>query len=103
MFFKSIVGALSVIAPFALAVPSTPDKRQDCEFHPRKNPTCWKGTYNLQTNYYKEAPPGQIREYTFELKNITISPDGFDRTVLAINGAIPGPTIFAEWGDTVSM
>lgn len=29
--------------------------------------------------------------------------DGYPRTVMAINGQIPGPTLYADWGDTVRV
>lgn len=58
--------------------------------------------YSTSTNYYDEAPDtGVTVEYYFELTNITASPDGVSRDVLTVNGSIPGPTIEANWGDTV--
>jgi FtsP/CotA-like multicopper oxidase with cupredoxin domain len=33
--------------------------------------------------------------------NTTASPDGFERNVLLVNGSLPGPTIEANWGDTI--
>jgi len=50
--------------------------------------------YNLQTDYYNDYPDtGVVRSYTFNIQNITLSPDGVPRMVQAINGQIPGPTI----------
>lgn len=40
-------------------------------------------------------------QYWFEVTNTTVSPDGIERIGLAVNGSIPGPTIEANWGDTV--
>lgn len=58
--------------------------------------------YSIDTNYYDEAPDtGAIREYYFNVEELTAAPDGFSRTVYAINGSVPGPTIVADWGDTV--
>ncbi|KAI1839361.1 hypothetical protein JX266_014428, partial [Neoarthrinium moseri] len=58
--------------------------------------------YSIDTDYTSEAPDtGVIREYWFELTETTAAPDGVKRYVQAINGSIPGPTIFADWGDTV--
>lgn len=42
-----------------------------------------------------------MREYWLELDEITVSPDGISRPAVAVNGTIPGPTIFADWGDEV--
>lgn len=33
--------------------------------------------------------------------NTTCSPDGVERICLSVNGTVPGPTIIADWGDTV--
>ncbi|KAI1848598.1 hypothetical protein JX265_011548 [Neoarthrinium moseri] len=58
--------------------------------------------YSIDTDYTTTAPDtGVTREYWFELTETTASPDGVERYVQAINGSIPGPTIFADWGDTV--
>ena len=32
-----------------------------------------------------------------------MAPDGVDRLVLAVNGQYPGPTIYANWGDTLEI
>ncbi|KAI9742047.1 MAG: hypothetical protein M1834_000437 [Cirrosporium novae-zelandiae] len=39
--------------------------------------------------------------YWFEVTNTTASPDGIEKIVSLINGSFPGPTIIADWGDTV--
>jgi hypothetical protein len=41
---------------------------------------------------------GVTRQYWFELSEVTIAPDGVSRYAMAINGSIPGPTIYADWG-----
>lgn len=64
--------------------------------------SCW-GDYDLSTNYYDEGPDtGVVREYWFELVNSTLALDGVSRDTLTVNGTFPGPTIIADWGDTVS-
>lgn len=58
--------------------------------------------YSLTTDYYTTYPDtGVTREYYFTLEEVTIAPDGFSRTAYSINGSFPGPTITADWGDTV--
>lgn len=58
--------------------------------------------YNLQTNYYEEVPDtGVTREYYWSIVNTTLAPDGRERQVWTVNGSFPGPTIIADWGDTV--
>lgn len=65
--------------------------------------TCW-GDYDISTNYYEEVPDtGITREYWFNIVNTTAAPDGFERVILSVNGSVPGPTIIADWGDTVGM
>lgn len=63
---------------------------------------CWRDGYNLSTNYYEEVPDtGVVREYWFNVENTTAAPDGVELPVQLINGSFPGPTIIADWGDTV--
>jgi len=58
--------------------------------------------YDISTDYYTEVPDtGVTREYWFNLEQVTIAPDGYSRVALTVNGTIPGPTIIADWGDTV--
>ncbi|KAH9995008.1 multicopper oxidase [Xylariaceae sp. FL0662B] len=58
--------------------------------------------YSIDTDYATEVPDtGVTKEYWFELTDVTVSPDGVSRSAMAVNGSIPGPTIFADWGDTV--
>ena len=60
--------------------------------------------YSLTTDYYNEVPDtGVTREYWFELVNTTLAPDGYPRNVLTVNGTIPGPTIYADWGDNLVL
>ncbi|PVH84523.1 multicopper oxidase [Cadophora sp. DSE1049] len=63
--------------------------------------SCW-GDYDLTTDYYNTVPDtGVTREYYLELVNTTASLDGVERMALLVNGTFPGPTLFADWGDTV--
>lgn len=41
--------------------------------------------------------------YNFNIARGTISPDGVNRSVILVNGAFPGPTIEANWGDTITV
>ncbi|KAK3693024.1 multicopper oxidase [Podospora appendiculata] len=98
-----IVGAIGLV-PLATAAPSSAPlgTRADCNFDKGANHACWQGTYNLNTNYYTDTPPsGGISEHWFNLSGLVLAPDGVSRPVLAINGSIPGPTIVANWGDTI--
>ncbi|KAJ6088585.1 hypothetical protein N7486_009846 [Penicillium sp. IBT 16267x] len=58
--------------------------------------------YNINTDYEETAPfTGVTREYWLTVNHTQLSPDGVLRYVMAVNGSIPGPTIFADWGDEV--
>ncbi|KAI0063945.1 hypothetical protein BV25DRAFT_1801547 [Artomyces pyxidatus] len=43
--------------------------------------------------------PAQTREYNFSVGLVEGAPDGFQRTMLVVNGMYPGPTIEANQGD----
>ncbi|CAI7666690.1 unnamed protein product [Penicillium discolor] len=58
--------------------------------------------YDINTDYTQIVPnTGVTREYWLNLEELEAAPDGFSRPVMAVNGTIPGPTIFANWGDWV--
>lgn len=58
--------------------------------------------YTVDDDYYTVVPDtGVTREYWFDLQEVTVAPDGIERIALTVNGTIPGPTIEADWGDTV--
>ena len=64
----------------------------------------WGSLSASGTNPYTSAPStGVIRSYNFVLSRGTIAPDGVQRSVLMVNGAFPGPTIEANWGDTIQV
>lgn len=68
----------------------------------QQSPRSSWGDLNLTTNYYEQIPnTGVVREYYFDLVNTTAALDGRERPVLLVNGSFPGPTIVADWGDTV--
>jgi FtsP/CotA-like multicopper oxidase with cupredoxin domain len=46
---------------------------------------------------------GVIRRYDFTISRGVIAPDGYQRDVLLVNGAFPGPLIEANWGDTIQV
>ncbi|RFU23841.1 hypothetical protein B7463_g12498, partial [Scytalidium lignicola] len=96
----AIFGLVASHLPSAVAVPSIHSLSERCT-NSATDRSCW-GNYDLSTNYYDEAPDtGVTREYYFELVNTTASLDGVERNVLLVNGTFPGPTIIADWGDTI--
>jgi hypothetical protein len=103
MFFSSLLVATAAISGvFAAPKPllTSKDLSKRCT-NSASDRSCW-GDYDLSTNYYDEAPDtGVTREYWFNIQNGTAAPDGVERIVLSVNGSVPGPTIIADWGDTV--
>ncbi|KAJ5820066.1 hypothetical protein N7474_005657 [Penicillium riverlandense] len=58
--------------------------------------------YDIRTDYTAIAlDTGVTREFWFDVDQLLVAPDGRPRWGIAINGSIPGPTIEADWGDTV--
>lgn len=58
---------------------------------------------NISTDYEEHVPyTGVVREYWLYVSDGYIQPDGYhNRSVVTVNGTIPGPTLFADWGDEV--
>lgn len=99
---------LALCCGIAAALPATDNagsvvaKRASCQNTPTSR-DCW-GDYNIDTNWYEETPDtGVVREYWLSAQNSTLAPDGVERWTLNFNGTIPGPTITADWGDTLRI
>jgi FtsP/CotA-like multicopper oxidase with cupredoxin domain len=76
-------------------------KRDVCSGNTASDRKTWCN-YNISTNYYDVVPnTGVTREYYFNIQEVTVAPDGYSRSAMAVNGSIPGPTIHADWGDYV--
>ncbi|KAH7107284.1 laccase [Auriculariales sp. MPI-PUGE-AT-0066] len=94
--------ALSIVRDGSATPARRVEARQTCTNDDSK--LCWDGTYDVDTDYYTSGPrTGRVVEYTLELQNVTLAPDGRSRQVLAYNGQIPAPTITANWGDTIRV
>lgn len=103
MWFSAsfLLSALAIPQVLGASIPSTSEPKS-CVNSPT-NRACWRDGYNISTNYYEEVPDtGVTREYWFNVENTTAAPDGVELPVQLINGTFPGPTIIADWGDTVS-
>jgi FtsP/CotA-like multicopper oxidase with cupredoxin domain len=85
----------------AKAHPSSLDRRAVCDGNTPSTRSAWCD-HSVDTDYYTEVvDTGVTREYWLELTDVTVAPDGVSRSAMAVNGTIPGPTLFADWGDTV--
>ena len=60
--------------------------------------------YAVSTNPSEKAPITNVtRQYDFTIRRGFIAPDGVNKSVILINGQFPGPTIEANWGDTIRV
>ncbi|KAI0969502.1 multicopper oxidase-domain-containing protein [Xylaria arbuscula] len=68
------------------------------------NRACWSPGFNINTDYETKTPPGVVRTFNWEVTehdNWT-GPDGRVKSkVMLVNNQYPGPTLKADWGDTV--
>ncbi|KAF6804924.1 Laccase-2-like protein 1 [Colletotrichum musicola] len=72
--------------------------------NPLPNGVPWGPLTADGTNYYKQWPnTGVTRKYDFTVSRGVIAPDGYERKVLLVNGAFPGPTIESNWGDWIEV
>ncbi|GKT70477.1 multicopper oxidase [Colletotrichum tofieldiae] len=46
---------------------------------------------------------GIVRKYEWTIQRAVLAPDGFEQTLLTVNGQFPGPLLEANWGDTVEV
>ena len=70
--------------------------------NPLPNGFPWGLLTDSATNPYVDYPrTGVIRTFDFTISRGVIAPDGYQRPVLLVNGAFPGPLIEANWGDKI--
>lgn len=99
LFSLSLLFTLSTA--LGVSVPPKHYRSTDC-VNSANNRKCWGNGFDIATNYYDKVPDtGVTREYWFNVENTTASPDGVEVPVQLINGSFPGPTIIADWGDTI--
>jgi len=46
---------------------------------------------------------GKVVKYHLDITDEVMSPDGFEKPVMVVNGQFPGPTLVADWGDTLEI
>ncbi|KAH6630534.1 multicopper oxidase-domain-containing protein [Chaetomium sp. MPI-SDFR-AT-0129] len=94
---QSNTNGLSILG--TLFAPTLPPFLSD---DPAHDPFPWGDRTDTGTNPYLEYPvTGDVRRYEFVISRGVIAPDGYEREVLLVNGAYPGPLIEANWGDTI--
>ncbi|TGJ78816.1 hypothetical protein E0Z10_g9951 [Xylaria hypoxylon] len=64
----------------------------------------WGSRTAGNSNPYTQGPFTQItRRYDFNISRGMIAPDGYEKSVLLVNGQFPGPLIEANWGDYIEV
>ena len=62
----------------------------------------WGQRNCTNTDPYREAPDtGVKRIYKFTISRNVLAPDGYEKSLILVNGQFPGPVIQANWGDTI--
>jgi FtsP/CotA-like multicopper oxidase with cupredoxin domain len=70
------------------------------------NRACWQDGFDIHTDYELSTPSGTTRSYEWDVTEEYdwIGPDGHVKAyVQLVNGQFPGPTVFADWGDTITI
>ncbi|KAK3984189.1 laccase-2 [Cladorrhinum sp. PSN332] len=98
--FSAFTGSLALSIPPRDLRSSLHPRQSPCENTPTSR-NCW-GDFSTATNYYDVTPDtGVTREYWLSVEQGLCAPDGYQRSCMTFNGTIPGPTIFADWGDNL--
>jgi len=64
----------------------------------------WSGKTSGISNPYTERPyTAATRQYEFNISRGVIAPDGYEKSVILVNGQFPGPLIEANWGDYIEV
>ncbi|KAF2873996.1 multicopper oxidase-domain-containing protein [Massariosphaeria phaeospora] len=72
--------------------------------HGPKSRSCWGDGFDISTDMDLKWPnTGKTVKYDFEITNVTLAPDGFEKPMMVVNGQYPGPTIVADWGDDIEV
>ncbi|KAK0664932.1 Laccase-3 [Lasiodiplodia hormozganensis] len=100
--FKVVPRAASTSSSAAAA--STKKADSACSNGPLTR-ACWANGYSAVTDFDAKWPnTGKTVYYTLDITNSTCSPDGGpSRPCLMFNNKIPGPTLYANWGDMISV
>ncbi|KAI1111499.1 multicopper oxidase-domain-containing protein [Nemania sp. NC0429] len=104
----SLTGLLAgLLAGVGQCAPSQPNKlevRGPGPCHTPSNRACWSPGFDINTDYEAKTPPGVVRVLNWEISEHDnwVGPDGRVKSkVMLINNQYPGPTLTADWGDTV--
>jgi FtsP/CotA-like multicopper oxidase with cupredoxin domain len=103
---KGLVSGL-LFAGLATAAPTSPDlESRASTCNTASNRACWQTGYTISTDYEASTPPGGSVSVSWEIteQHNWTGPDGVVKPyVQLVNGQYPGPTLRANWGDTISV
>jgi FtsP/CotA-like multicopper oxidase with cupredoxin domain len=100
----SFKGLASLLFAGLATAACTPSKPKSC--NTATNRACWAEGFNITTDYEESTPKGDIVSYNWEITETDnwVGPDGVTKGFAQlINGQLPGPTLRAKWGDTISV
>lgn len=109
--FKGLAAGL-LLSGLVVAAPATGsdvtalESRGPGSCHRPDNRRCWSNGFDINTDYELHAPPGQKRHFEWTLEeahNYTLRDGRTVPKVLLVNGQFPGPTLYADWGDEISV
>lgn len=103
---KSVVSGL-LLAGLAISAPTLEDlKPRQASCNTATGRDCWTDGFDIGTDYEGSTPTGGSVSYNWEIteERDWVGPDGVTKEyVQLINGQYPGPTLFANWGDTITV
>ncbi|KAJ8120299.1 hypothetical protein ONZ43_g2958 [Nemania bipapillata] len=99
-----LAGLLVGIGQCAPSQPSALEARSSGSCNTPSNRACWSPGFDINTDYETKTPAGVVRTFNWQVSEIDnwVGPDGRKKSkVMLINNQYPGPTLTADWGDTV--
>lgn len=107
---KGLASSLLLLAGLATAAPTVDLKPRQSTCNTAADRACWADGFDITTDYEEAYPAGATAEnpvhYDLEVTEVYnwVGPDGMTKNyVQLINNQFPGPTIFANWGDNITI
>jgi FtsP/CotA-like multicopper oxidase with cupredoxin domain len=102
--FKGLAGVL--FAAVVAAAPAAKELDARACASSTNTRACWVSGFDIDTDYELSTPAGVDVSYSWEITQVNnwVGPDGVVKAYAQlVNGQFPGPTLFANWGDTISV
>ncbi|KAI0912663.1 multicopper oxidase-domain-containing protein [Ustulina deusta] len=101
VFLASLLVRLGQCAP---SQPNVLEVRGPGACYTPSNRACWSTGFDINTDYETNTPSGIVRTFNLEVTEHDNwpGPDGRVKSkVMLVNNQYPGPTLQADWGDTL--